>query len=125
MDKKKVLLIDDEADFVMIMGKRIEHWGYELLTASSGKEGLEAVGQKHPDVVVLDYMMPEMDGVATLKEIRKVNKEIPVIMLTAFPNKASIEGTEKLGVSAYIPKLGMFGSVEASLRAAVEMTFEK
>ncbi len=125
MDKKKILLVDDEMDFVMIMGKRIKYWGYELITASNGKEALEAIEEKRPDLVVLDYMMPEMDGVATLKEIRKVSKEIPVIMLTAFPNKTSIEGTEALGVTAYIPKLGMFGSVEASLKAAVEMALKK
>jgi len=69
--------------------------------------------------------MPGMDGIETLREIRKLNKEIPVIMFTAFPDKTSIEGTEALGVSAYIPKLSMFPTGESALKTALKMSEKK
>ena len=125
MEKTKILLVDDEIDLILIMGKRIKKWGYDLLEALNGKEALDAVKSKHPDIVILDYMMPDMDGITTLKEIRKVNKSIPVIMFTAFPDKKSIEDTEKLGVSAYIPKLSMFPTGEPALKTALKMAEKK
>jgi len=121
MGKAKVLLVDDEKDLILIMGKRIRGWGYDLLEALSGEEAIAAVKGQGPDIIVLDYMMPGMNGVATLKEIRKINTEIPVIMFTAFPDKRSIEGTEKLGVRAYIPKLSLFGSGESALKTSLKM----
>ncbi len=125
MEKAKVLLVDDEMDLIMIMGKRIKKWGYDLMEAAGGKEALTAVKSGGPDIVILDYMMPDMDGISTLKEIRKVNADIPVIMFTAFPDKKSIEGTEALGVSAYIPKLSMFPTGESALKAALNMAEKK
>ena len=119
--RKKILIVDDEKDLLLVMGTRIKAWGYDLLEASGGKEAIGAVKQKRPDIIILDYKMPEMDGVATLKEIRKINKNIPVIMFTAFPDKRSIEGTEKLGVSAFIPKLSVFSDTLAALKTAIQM----
>ena len=125
MEKTKILLVDDETDLLLIMGRRMREWGYDLIEALNGEEAVTAVKSKHPDIVILDYMMPDMDGIETLKEIRKINKSIPVIMFTAFPDKKSIEGTEKLGVSAYIPKLSMFPSSESALKTAIKMTEKK
>jgi len=125
MEKTKVLLVDDEIDLILIMGKRIKQWGYDLMEATGGKEAVSAVKSGRPDIVILDYMMPDMDGIDTLKEIRKINKNIPVIMFTAFPDKKSIEGTESLGVSAYIPKLSMFPSAESALKTALKMAEKK
>ena len=119
--KKTILLIDDEKDVLTIMGGRIRKWGYDLIEATGGKEAIEAIKKGGPDIVVLDYIMPEMDGVSTLKEIRKINNKIPVIMFTAFSDKKSIKGTEKLGVTAYIPKMSMFSPGESSLEIAVKM----
>lgn len=124
MAKIKVLLVDDEMDFLELMGVRIRGWGYDLIEATNGKEAIEAVMNKNPDMVILDYMMPEMDGVVTLKEIRKFNKEIPVVMFTAHPDKKSIVGTEQLGVYAYIPKLSVYQDVQATLKSIIN-TIEK
>jgi len=125
MKKIKVLLVDDEMDLILIMGKRIREWGYDLMEALNGKDALGVIKSKHPDIIILDYMMPDMDGIATLKEIRKLSSDIPVIMFTAFPDKQSIEGTEKLGVSAYIPKLSMFPTGESALKTALKMAEKK
>jgi len=117
----KILLVDDEQDFRETMGAIIEGWGYDVIDISSGKEAIDAVMGKNPDIVILDYMMPDMDGIATLREIREIDDKIPVIMFTAHPDIKVIKGTEKLGVSAFIPKLSTFSDVQSSLKAVIEM----
>ena len=120
MRKLHVLLVDDEADFLDIMGTIIKGWGYELFKAKSGSEALELVKTRKPDIVILDYMMPQMDGITTLKAMRKIDSEVPVIMFTAYPDKI-IKAAEKLGISALIPKLSTYSDVSASLKSTIDM----
>jgi len=124
MAKKKILLVDDEADFSEIIGARIEEWGYTLTKALDGAGALEALKSDKPDIIILDYMMPNMDGIATLKEIRKIDKDIPVIMFTAYPEKP-IKSIAGLGISAFIPKLSTYSDVQASLKTAIDMIGNK
>ena len=119
MNSKKLLIIDDEPDFLKVMASRIETWGYEVIQASSGKEGLELLKSETPGIIVLDYMMPEMNGIVTLKKIREIDRKIPVIMFTAHPNEKAIKGTEKLGVSAFIPKFSVYTDVQQALKGAL------
>lgn len=121
MEKLKVLLVDDEPDFIELMGMRIRDWGYELTKASSGKEAISRYKEKKPDIIVLDYMMPEMDGIATLKQIRSLDKQVPVIMFTAYPATKVMDEAEKLGVSSFVPKLSAYTDVAMSLRASIDM----
>ena len=121
MKNLQILLVDDEPDFLQIMGSLITGWGYDLVTASDGMEALDVIKENKPDIVVLDYMMPKMDGVATLKEIRKADEKLPVIMFTAYPDVKIIKGTEKLGISAFIPKLSIYSNATSSLKTAIEM----
>jgi len=82
--KKKILVVDDEPDFLKLIEVRLEANNYEVATASNGKAGLEAISSYKPDAVLLDILMPEMDGLEVLKEIRKNNKNLPVFMITVF-----------------------------------------
>jgi DNA-binding NtrC family response regulator len=126
MDKTKVLIVDDDIDFLFLMKEYIEYWGYEAILAQSGKEALEAIKAKLPDIVVLDYLMPEMSGIAVLKEIRKFNQGLEVIMFTAHPEIKNIKGAQELGVSFFIPKLTDESlNIQGSLRAALNMTQKK
>lgn len=125
MDKTKILLVDDEVDFLTLMGSIIRGWGYDLIEVSTGKEAVNIVMDKKIDIIILDYKMPEMDGIATLREIRKINKEIPVIMLTGYPNGRSIKSCEELGVSVYTPKLSSTQDVQISLRTSIIMVEKK
>jgi DNA-binding response OmpR family regulator len=125
MDKIKVLITDDEADYLSVMKERLESWGYEVLSAQGGKEGVAVIKERSPDIVILDYFMPDMDGTAVLKEIRKFNKNLPVIMLTAHPEVKNIKDARELGVSAFIPKLSAYSDVQASLRSALDMAGKK
>lgn len=125
MDKRRILLADDEADFLKLMGARIRGWGYEVVEAKNGEEAIDAVMNKNPDIVILDYIMPDMDGVEVLRRIRKIDKKIPVIMFTAHPDIKSMEGAENLGVSAYIPKLSIYSEVQAALKVAIDLAKKK
>lgn len=119
--KRKILLVDDERGILIFIGGCIEEWGYDLITASSGKEAIDALKNNSPDIIVLDYKMPHMDGIATLKRIRSLNEKIPVIMFTAFPDDNSVKGSEKLGVLAYIPKVTPYAKTEDLLRSAINL----
>lgn len=122
MAKLKVLLVDDDLDLLDVIGSRIRFWGTEVVTAADGKEALDKLKLVKPDIVILDYMMPQMDGVTTLKEIRKIDKKIPVVMFTAHPDVKSMEGTEKMGITAYIPKLSVYSDARLTLKAVIDAT---
>jgi len=125
MSKLKILIVDDEPDFLELMALRISSWGYEVIKASGGKEAIAIAKEIRPDILVLDYMMPEMNGVATLKEIRKIDKKVCVIMFTAYPNTKTIVDTGKLDIQAFIPKLSAYSEVVPALKSAIEMLEKK
>ncbi|MFH0739239.1 MAG: response regulator [Candidatus Omnitrophota bacterium] len=117
MDKIRVLLVDDEPDLLLVMGKTIESWGYRLIQASNGAEAIAIVTDNKADIIILDYLMPGLDGIDTLREIRKINAKIPVIMFSAHQGGVPIKGTENLGISVSVPK----SSAESTLRVAISM----
>jgi len=125
MTKLKILLIDDEVDFVEVMNNRINSWGYEVISAFNGKKGLDSLMSQKPDVIILDYMMPKMDSITTLKQIRKIDRGIPVVMLTAYPDEKSLKGTKQLGISAYVPKVSPHTETQNSLKTALAMIEKK
>ena len=91
------------------------------MPVSGGKEALEAVKQKKADLAILDYMMPVMDGIKTLKEIRKIDVKIPVIMFTAHLEEKVIQGTEDLMVNAFIPKLSEYSDSQSALKTTLDI----
>lgn len=125
MNKAKVLIVDDEEDFLTLMQERLASWGYEIIIAIGGKEALNVIKEKVPDIVVLDYFMPDMDGTTVLREIRKFDKNLAVIMLTAHADIKNIKGAQGLGVSAFIPKISDSSDVMVSLRAALDLVHKK
>ena len=104
MEKKRVLVVDDEPDFVSILKIRLEAEGYEVLSAGNGKDALANIEKGGIDVVLLDVMMPGMDGLEVLKKIRKNNKNLPVYIITAFSNKERFELAKNLDASGFIVK---------------------
>lgn len=125
MDKLRVLLVDDEFDFLKVMSIRIRSWDYDVVEASNSKHALDIIKDKGADIIVLDYVMPDMDGVSLLRKIRELDKDIPVIMFTAFPDIKSMKGATELGVTCYTPKLGVYSEDQASLKSALHMSAEK
>ena len=82
--RKKILVVEDETELTKILKGLLEHFTYDVYVASDGEEGLKKVKEVKPDLVVLDVMMPKMNGIAMCREIRKApdTKHIPVIVLT-------------------------------------------
>lgn len=104
MDKKKILIVDDEPDFVSMVRMRLEANNYDVIEASNGQEGLEKAIGESPDLILLDIMMPEKDGYTMLRELelKQGVKSIPVIVITAKPGMGDLFQME--GVENYIVK---------------------
>ena len=106
MEQKKILLIDDSHVSNMLLQNVLENEGHKVFMSSSGSEGLDMIRKIGPDLVLLDVMMPEMDGMEVLKIILsdKEMKHIPVIMLTAKKCSADMSESMRLGAADYINK---------------------
>ena len=114
----RVLLVDDEKDFVEMLGLRLEEAGENVTPSHSGQECLKVLEKKEIDVVILDILMPGMDGIATLKEIKNRFPLVEVIMLTGHgTTESAVEGM-KLGAFDYLLKPAHFGELTAKLEAA-------
>lgn len=100
----KVLLIDDEPQFVEVLAERLEARGFRMQTALSGDQGLAKLQEQEADVVILDVQMPGRDGVETLREIKRIKPLVEVIMLTGHATiESGIQGL-KLGAYDYLMK---------------------
>ncbi len=107
MTTKRILVIDDEEDIQEVVQLCLKTvGGYEVLTASSGQEGLAKAEAEQPDAILLDVMMPDLDGVATFQELQAntATRHIPVILLTAKVQAADQRRFAELGVVGMISK---------------------
>ena len=102
----KILVVDDEQDIVTIIGKVLKKNGYEVITANDGLECIDKVSRVQPDLILLDNIMPNMDGLAVLAKLKdsKETQDIPVIMVTAIADQEHITGAQKGGAVEYIIK---------------------
>jgi len=106
MANEKVLFVDDEVDFVDIVGTRLEANGFKVIPAYDGEEALEKVANDRPDVIILDIMMPKINGFDVCRRLKadKNYKDIPVIILTARFQPNDIKFSKDVGADAYITK---------------------
>jgi DNA-binding response OmpR family regulator len=106
MDKKKILVIDDEMALQMGVAIRLQASGFEVLTASDGQEGLEKARKETPDLILLDLMLPKLDGykVCRMLKFDANYKNIPIIMLTARAQDVDKSMGAEVGVNAYMTK---------------------
>ena len=106
MDKKKILVVDDEPELLKALKIRLEASGYDVVTINNGKEALVMIKKEKPDAVLMDILMPEMDGLSTLEAIRKKDKDLPVFIITAFSNPERFKVADKLNASGFLVKTG-------------------
>ncbi|MBH1960378.1 response regulator transcription factor [Chryseobacterium sp. HSC-36S06] len=107
MNQKKILLIDDEQDILEILSYNLEKEGYQVSTASNGNEGIEKAKQIIPDLILLDVMMPEKDGIETCQDLRKI-KELQktlIVFLSARSEEFSQLAGFQAGANDYIVKI--------------------
>ena len=121
VSKSKVLVIDDEANVCELISLYFEKAGYDVVCAGDGSEGLEIIRSQKPDIVILDLMLPGMDGLDVCKEIRKFSN-IPLIMLTARVDEVDRVLGLEIGADDYVTKpfspRELLARVKAVLRRA-------
>ncbi len=100
----KVLLVDDEVDFLKATRKALEHRGFSVKTAENGYEALSSMELEKPDVVILDVRMPGIDGEQTFYRMQDRWGDVPVIILTGHGTPAQAFETAKRGIADYVPK---------------------
>ena len=101
---KKILVVDDEIAICNLLKDFLTSKGYEVYTALDGQTAITKVKQDRPHIVLLDIMMPGMDGIETLRAIKKVNPKVAVIMVTAIADNELGLRTLELGAYDYICK---------------------
>ena len=104
-DLKKILIVDDTKPIRILLLKKFENQ-FDCILCRTGREAIEYLKEEdgNAELIIMDYMMPEMDGLQTLKIIRVFNKDIPVFMLSATLNKKRIIDLKKLGVLKFFAK---------------------
>ena len=104
--KTKILIIEDDTFIMDMYQTKFEMAGFETLKAKDGDKGVKAAKKEKPDIIILDIVMPQMDGFEVLKAIKKDSetKDIPVVLLTNLGQRENIEEGLKLGAADYIIK---------------------
>jgi CheY-like chemotaxis protein len=111
---KRILVVDDEEDVQVLVCRILRDVGYEVEAASDGGEAIEKIGQRKPDLLVLDLMMPGIDGWGVLEHLRKVSDAPPVVVVTARADYGSFARGVREGASAYVFKPFRFHELVAT-----------
>ena len=114
----RVLVIDDDNTLLLLLRQSLEKAGYTIFTATNGLAGLQQMYEHHPDLIILDVMMPRMDGWETVSRIREMS-EVPVIMLTAKDEEADKIRGFAAGVDDYVTKPFSFAELAARVGAVL------
>lgn len=118
--KSKILIADDEINMIWALKKTLTKEGYEIISAEDGVEALEAFKKYEPDLVILDLKMPKMDGMEVLENIKNINSNIPVILITAHGSTKLAVEAMKLGALDYVSKPFDIEELRVIIRKALE-----
>jgi len=111
---KKILLVDDEKNILIVYREEFEDAGYQVVSASNGEEGLAKFKDEKPDIVILDILMPGMNGVEVLRKMKMLDSTVPVILSSAYQQFKHDLGT--WASDAYIVKSGDIGDLKNAVR---------
>jgi len=100
----KVLIVDDALFMRATLRKALEPLGYEIREAENGVQAIEIAGEWSPDLITMDIVMPEMDGLQALAEIRRSASQVRVVMVTAVDQREPMQEAMRLGISDFIVK---------------------
>lgn len=100
----KVLLVEDDEMLHGMYTQKFKNQGYEVISAYDGAEGVKQSSEAKPDIILLDVIMPKMDGFVALKKIRKNNPDVPVILLTNLGQEEDVRKGKELGANDYFIK---------------------
>ena len=114
-----IMVIDDESSVTIVLDRILTAEGFKVTVANNGSAALDLLNNVEPDLIMLDIKMPGMDGYQTLEKIRDKYDDVPVIMLTAIPDAASVNKTINLGADDYVRK--PFRTAELVARIKVKL----
>jgi len=120
---KKILVIEDDKFLRKVINKKLSREGYEVIEAVDGEKGLKAIKEEKPDLILLDIILPEMDGFEVLAEIKEdpVLSQIPVIILSNLGEKKEVEKGLKMGAKDYLIKAHFTpGEIMDKIEAAIK-----
>lgn len=125
--KEKILVVEDEKDIVKMLDYNLKKEGFKVLTASDGEDGLALANRELPDLVILDLMLPGMDGLEVCKALKKESKtaSIPIIMLTAKSQELDKVVGLELGADDYVTKPFSLRELIARIKAVLRRAKEK
>jgi CheY-like chemotaxis protein len=112
-----ILCVDDEQTGLLVRKFVLEHSGYKVITAERASKAMEIFRETKVDAVVVDYVMPEMDGLQLAKNLRKIKPEVPIIMLTALEELPE-------GSDSFVDKLVLKGQPPAELLRVIEQVLQ-
>ena len=117
----EILVVDDEVDIVNLLVDELSDDGFDVISAHDGTAALEQIYREQPDVVLLDLMMPVLNGYDVLRELRShdATKNLPVIMLTAVSPTEGEQAALRLGANHYVTKVWEPGTLQAVIRVAL------
>ena len=117
-NKKKILVVDDEQDIVTLIKRRLEISGYEVIEAADGSEGLEKARKEKPDLVILDIMLPKIDGFQVCRMLKFDTdfKDIPVMLFSARAGEHDRATGQEAGADAYLVKPFDSGALLAQVK---------
>jgi len=118
MQMTRILVVDDEVLYQHLLKVNLEKEGYEIITANNGEEALDQVANRHPDLVILDVMMPKLDGISTCERIRQFSN-IPIIILTARGEEQDRVRGLDVGADDYVVKPFSATELVARVRAVL------
>ena len=118
MAEATVLIVDDEQEFRETISQRLQNRGFNVNTAANGKEALDSLEGYIYDAIVLDMLMPEMDGIETLKRIRQTHPEMQIIMLTGHATVQKGVEAVKLGAMDFLEKPADIETLTAKIQEA-------
>ncbi len=122
--RKRVLVVDDHPPTVRLVQKALQQEGLSVITAGNGAECLMAVQQEQPDLIILDVMMPVMDGFQTLRVLREneQTKELPVIILTSRKSDEDVFEGWRIGTDLYLTKPFQLSDLVLAVRRILEVS---
>ena len=116
-----ILIVDDSAVDRLAAGTPLKTAGFDVAYAANGREALDAIAIAQPDLVLTDMMMPDVDGLELVKQIKAKYRALPVVLMTAYGNEETAVAALQIGAASYVPKRNLARSLESTVRNVLSL----
>lgn len=123
--RRRVLVVDDEADFIATYERLLRREGYDVLTATSRERGLAALANESPDLVISDLRLPDGDGLDVVRAARGARLSMPVIVVTGYPSDDTRRAAQAAGATAFLAKPFAAAVLLAAIRSSLDGSGER